>query len=207
MRYSTFALWRAAADAALLQCWGINYADAGASDADLQTWFADHQRTGETPLEAARAYGEAYDLIEPDPYTAADLQRRHPIPKGDQCATPEQVARATAPVQFTGDPNYGGALEPGEAFAAGNYGTVCFDAATGKVTRHFPGADFDGDDMADLPQGAWQPGYLDIASFDVASVEGGVKPGDLFDIIRIGFTTAEGEYVAAEPWEEDEAAA
>ena len=106
MRYSTFALWHVAANAALQQCFGLTYEDAGADETDLQRWYEDHQRDGETPLQCAKSYGEAYDLIEPDPYTAKDLARMYPIPKGDICATPEQVARATAPVFFTGDPNY-----------------------------------------------------------------------------------------------------
>jgi len=206
MRYSTFALWQVAASAALQAGYGLSLPDSGADEAELRLYYADHAERGVTVKEFADAFAEDHDLITPDEYTAKDLARMFPIPAPDQCATPEQVARATAPVFFTGDPNYStapgaAALEPGEAYAAGNYGTVCFDAATGKVTRHFPGVDFDGDDMDDLRErapDAWQPGYLDIASFDVAAVEGGVKPGDIFDICYIGFTTDSGDYVAAE---------
>lgn len=197
MRYSTFTLWAAAANAALLQTWGINYADAGADESDLQRWFADHQATGETPLECAKAYGESYDLYEPDPMTAQDLKRRHPIPAPDQCATPEQVAAATAPVLFAGDPNttFDGTALPfaeNEGLAAGNGGSILFDLTTGKVTRHFPGVDFGpGEDD--------HGGYLDIATIDIPAllkrrkVEA-FKTGDLFDITECGYTTADGTY-------------
>lgn len=147
----------------------------------------------------------AYDVIEPDPMTARDLQRHHPIPAPDQCATPEQVAAAaTAPVLFKGDPNTtfdGTALPfaPNEGLAAGNGGSILFDLTTGKVTRHFPGCDF-GPDHA---------GYLDIAVIDIPSLlkRRGVaafETGALFDIIECGYTTAAGVYEApCEPFTPD----
>lgn len=197
MRYSTFTLWAAAANAALLQTWGINYADAGAEESDLQQWYADHQATGETVLECARAYGESYDLNEVDPMTAQDLKRMYPIPAPDIVATPEQIAAATAPVLFKGDPNttFDGTALPfaeNEGLAAGNGGSILFDLTTGKVTRHFPGVDF-GPDHA---------GYLDIATIDIKDLlkrrkVKAFKTGALFDINECGYTTADGEYEEA----------
>lgn len=52
--------WRAAFDAALLARYGIGIADAGLeTPADLGRW---HRGYEDAPADAARAYGEKYDL-------------------------------------------------------------------------------------------------------------------------------------------------
>lgn len=203
MRYSTFALWQAAASATLASLYGITTEDAGADEAELRLYYADHAERGATLTDFADAYAEDRDLDTPDAWTRKDLARLYPVPKPDQCATPEQVARATAPVSFTGDPEYGGALPEGMGFARGSYGSIGFDLKTGKVVQHWPGVDFDGDDMSDFPEGskAWNPGYLDIVSVNLADLEPG-QTGT--DICYIGFTTDDGTYVAKEePLTED----
>ena len=77
--YPTFELWLAAANAALLAGYGIDYHDAGCEEATLRAYYLDHL-AGETVQECARLYAEAYDLNTPDPWTAKDLAARHPIP-------------------------------------------------------------------------------------------------------------------------------
>lgn len=78
--YPTFELWLAAANAALLAGYGIDYRDAGADEEQLRDFYADHAERGETVQECARLYAEAYDLDAPDAWTAKDLAARHPIP-------------------------------------------------------------------------------------------------------------------------------
>lgn len=77
--YPTFELWLAAANAALLAGYGIDYHDAGADEDQLRAYYADHLN-GESVQECARLYAEAYDLNTPDLWTAKDLARMHPIP-------------------------------------------------------------------------------------------------------------------------------
>jgi hypothetical protein len=78
--YPTFELWSVAANAALLQGYGIDYPDAGADEDDLHRWYQDHLERGESVQDCARAFAEDYDLYEPDAITAQDLKRTHPIP-------------------------------------------------------------------------------------------------------------------------------
>ncbi|UTC28479.1 hypothetical protein GURKE_04770 [Brevundimonas phage vB_BpoS-Gurke] len=78
--YPTFELWLAAANAALLAGYAIDYRDAGADDAELRVMYDDHLQRGETVQECARNYAESYDLHTPDAWTAKDLAARYPIP-------------------------------------------------------------------------------------------------------------------------------
>lgn len=75
-----FADWRAAANVAMLQRWGLSLDDAGPSETDLRGFHYAHLTTGESVLACAEAYGHAYDLSDPDPMTMADLKRVHRIP-------------------------------------------------------------------------------------------------------------------------------
>lgn len=77
--YPTFELWLAAANAALLAGYGIDYRDAGADEDQLRSWYEDHLK-GETVQDCARLFAEAYDLSTPDAWTAKTLARAHPIP-------------------------------------------------------------------------------------------------------------------------------
>lgn len=78
--YPTFELWLAAANAALLAGYGIDYNDAGSDEDDLRAMYEEHVKQGETVQECARLYARDYDLDTPDMWTAQDLAKRHPIP-------------------------------------------------------------------------------------------------------------------------------
>ncbi|USN15591.1 hypothetical protein KIKIMORA_04730 [Brevundimonas phage vB_BpoS-Kikimora] len=78
--YPTFELWLAAANAALLAGYGIDYRDAGADESELRGLYDDHLQRGETVQECARLYAEDRDLDTPDAWTAKDLAARYPIP-------------------------------------------------------------------------------------------------------------------------------
>ncbi len=88
------------------------------------------------------------------------------------------------------DPNYYGLdkLGAGESFAAGNYGTLVFDAATGDVLRYYVSDE--------------GPEYADIVKMDVVTYRNKLNEpigaGACEDILYIGFWTKDGEYVASE---------
>lgn len=192
--YPTFSLWLAAADAALQARYAVTYEQAGADNNELLDLYHEHLTQGQTVQDAASEYGSRRDLIDFDPWTMADLAAAHPIPAPPAWAADLRLTVLIGP----GDPNYGGERQPGEAFFSGSGGTVTFEAATGRVLRHFPGRDF----------GPHHDGYLDIAQVDVAALSARFKngapieTGDCFDVLVTTTTTYEGKVLAEVPAEE-----
>lgn len=80
--FRKFDDWKAAADAALLARWGIDYDTAGADPITLKGYHYDHLTDGQTVQALADEYGgpEGHDFTDPDPYTAKALAQRHRIP-------------------------------------------------------------------------------------------------------------------------------
>lgn len=87
-------------------------------------------------------------------------------------------------VPHADDPNWGGKMADDEAFIAGNYGTLVFDANTGQVRRYYVSEE--------------GPEYADVYRIDVASYRNRqgnpIAGGDGEDIIFVGFWLDSGEY-------------
>lgn len=198
--YSTFALWLAASNAQLQRSYGINFADAGASEDELASMYAAHVAERETIKDACDEYASDRDLDAPDAWTRKDLEGVYAAPAEPDADYPQ------AEVRLHGDPNYGDqpmetALKPTQGLAAGNGGSLLFDLTTGKVERHYPGTDWP----------VHHDGYLDIATIDIPAllkrrkVEA-FEPRALFDITECGYTTTGGQYEEECPPFEEEAA-
>lgn len=86
--YSTFELWRAAANAQLLRSYGISFADAGADAEELARYYAAHLEHRDTLKTSCDEYAEDRDLYTPDPMTVEDLRRMYPAPAEPDAAFP-----------------------------------------------------------------------------------------------------------------------